>query len=217
MAGVTQLNNLFTNFANNVVDYFPNLIGAIIILLVGYITGKVLGIIIKKLAETLHVDKYVKLKGFKLSNLLRLAGEWIIYLVFIQSAAQYLGISPLAAFVNEIVYFIPSAVGAAIIVVVGYLLGNFFEEQIRGSEGLYKEVIGKLVNFFTVYVAIALALPFLGVNPALVNNILLVIIGSVGLGVAIALGLGLKDIVAREAEKYIGEFEKSTKTRRNKK
>ncbi len=214
MAGVAQLNSFFTNFANNIVDFIPNVIGAIIILLAGYIVGKVLGMAIRKLADALHVDKYVKLKGFKLSNLLRLAGEWIIYLVFIQSAAQYLGIAPLAEFVNEIVYFIPSAVEAAIIVVVGYVLGGFFEEQIKGSEGLYKNVVGKVVNFFTVYVAIALALPFLSINPSLINNILLIIIASVGLGVAIALGLGLKDTVAKESQKYIGEIKKSTRRKK---
>ena len=87
-------------------------------------------------------------------------------------------------------------------------------EQIKGSEGVYSDLIGRVINFFTVYVAIALALPFLGINPSLVNNILLIIIGSVGFGLGLAIGLGLKDIVAKEADKYIGKLEKKKAQRR---
>lgn len=218
MAGMLQLNAFFVNFATNAVNFtLWNLIPAIIVLLIGYIVGKVIGIIIQRLAVAGKIDKHVKLKGFKLSNLLRLAGEWIIYLLFILQATVILGVPEIGSFVRTVVYFIPQAVEAAIIIIVGYVLGGFFEEQIKGTEGMYKDVIGKVVHFFTVYVAIALALPFLGIDPSLVNNILLIIIASVGLGVAIALGLGLKDIVARESEKYIGEFKKSTKSRRKKK
>jgi len=209
--GVSSLSTFFSNFAEAAITFILNLIPALIVLVIGYIVGKVVGIVIEKICEAIKTDKYVKLKGFKLSYLLKLAGEWTIYLVFIMEATseRFLNIPAISEFVGTIVYFIPNAVGAAIIVIVGYLLGNFFEEQIKATEGLYKDIVGKVVNFFTVYVAIALALPFLGIDPDLVNNILLIIVGSLGLGIAIAIGLGLKDIVAREADKYIGEFKKS--------
>ena len=204
------LNNLGMQIAN----FIPNLVGAIVLLAIGYIVGKIVGVVIKGLCDKAKTDRYVKVKGFRISELLKIAGEWIIYLVFIQSAVQFLGIAALAEFVNQIIYFIPKAVGAAIIIIVGYVLGNFFEEQIKGSEYMYSDLIGKVVNFFTVYVAIALALPFLGINPSLVNNILLIIIGSVGFGLGLAIGLGLKDIVAKEANKYIGKLEKKVQRRR---
>jgi len=204
------LNNLGMQIAN----FIPNLVGAIVLLAIGYIVGKIVGVVIKGLCDRAKADRYVKVKGFRISELLKIAGEWIIYLVFIQAAVQFLGIAALAEFVNQIIYFIPKAVGAAIIIIVGYVLGNFFEEQIKGSEGIYSNLIGRVVNFFTVYVAIALALPFLGINPSLVNNILLIIIGSVGFGLGLAIGLGLKDIVAKEANKYIGKLEKKAQRRR---
>ncbi len=214
MAGIQEINSFLIGLGSSTIEFLPNLVGALILLAIGYLVGKGIGIVIEKFCVTVKVDKYVKCKGFKLSNLFKIAGEWIIYLVFIQSAVQFLGIITLAVFVNKIVYFIPMAVGAAIIVVVGYILGSFFEEQIRKSEGIYKNLVGRIVNFFTVYVAIALALPFLGINPSLVNNILLIIIASAGLGFAIAIGLGLKDVVAKEADKYIGVVEKEVSKRR---
>lgn len=200
---------VLTSLGESTIAFLPHLIGALIILLLGYLVGKVVGMVIEKICKGAMVDKHIKSKGFKLTHLFKLAGSWIIYLVAIQAAFQYLGIMALAMFVDKIVYFIPMAVGAAIIVIVGYILGNFFEEQIKASEGKYRGLVGRIVNFFVIYVAIAMALPFIGIDAMLVNSILLIIIASVGLGFAIAMGLGLKDIVAKEANKYIGTIEKS--------
>ena len=71
---------------------------------------------------------------------------------------------------------------------------------------IYASLVSKVLFFFIIYVAIALALPILGIPATLVNNILLVIIGSVGIGIAIALGLGLKDAVAIISKKYANKI-----------
>ena len=80
------------------IEFLPNLVGALLLLAIGDIVGKVVGIVIEKFCISVKVDKYVKCKGFKLSNLFKIAGEWMIYLVFIQSAVQFLGIIALAVF-----------------------------------------------------------------------------------------------------------------------
>ncbi|MCK4729697.1 MAG: hypothetical protein KAT28_00110 [Candidatus Aenigmarchaeota archaeon] len=198
----------------SMVTFVPSLIGALLLLIIGYALGKIVGAVIERMCIGMKINTYLKCKGFKLSKLFKIAGEWWIYLVFIQSAVGTLGILSLELFINGIVNFIPMAVGAAIIVVVGYILGSFFEDQISNSEGKYNRLVGKIVNFFTVYVSIALALPVLGVNPSLVNNILLVIIASVGLGFALATGLGLKETVAKEAGSYVSAAEKAVKKKR---
>ena len=213
MFDIQNLGILLTGLKDSTVAFVPNLIGALLLLVIGYALGKIVGSVIERLCLGIKINTYLKCKGFKLSKLFKIAGAWLIYLVFIQSAVETLGILSLELFINGIVNFIPMAVGAAIIVVVGYILGSFFEDQISHSDGRYNSLVGKIVNFFTVYVAIALALPVLGVNPGLVNNILLVIIASVGLGFALATGLGLREAVAKEADRYVNSA-KSTKKKR---
>lgn len=205
---IDALTTILANLVTTTAAFVPNLLAALIWLLIGYIVGKIVGIVIHKICVGIQVDKYLKNQGFKLSYLFKIAGSWWIYLVFIQIAAETLGVASLTMFVGEIVSFIPHAVGAAIIVVVGYILGGFFEEQIKHSDGRYNSLVGKVVYFFTVYVAIALALPFIGINATLVNSILLIIIASFGLAFALAVGLGMKESVAKEADKYIGEIKK---------
>ena len=214
MFDLQNLSILLVGLKESTVAFVPNLIGALLLLIIGYALGKIVGAVIERLCLGIKVNTYLKCKGFRLSKLFKIAGSWLIYLVFIQSAVETLEIIALELFINGIVNFIPMAVGAAIIVVVGYILGSFFEDQISHSDGRYNSLVGKIVNFFTVYVSIALALPVLGVNPGLVNNILLVIIASVGLGFALATGLGLREAVAEEADRYISSAGKSTKKKR---
>ena len=137
MAGMEALSVLLTNLGQSTIDFLPNLIGALILLLLGYVVGKVVGIVIEKICISAKVDKYIKSKGFKLSYLFKVAGAWIIYLLAIQAAFQYLGIMALATFVDKIVNFIPMAVGAAIIIIVAYGVGLYIKDEILAEKTIF--------------------------------------------------------------------------------
>jgi hypothetical protein len=49
---------------------------------------------------------------------------------------------------------------------------------------------------------VALALPFVKIDPTLINWLLIVVMASIGFGLALAIGLGLKDVVAESAKVY---------------
>ena len=109
----------------------------------------------------------------------------------------------MAIWVVEINSFIPRIIGASLILVVGYALGEYIKGHIKSTKTLWGTITAKVLFFFILYVSIALALPILGINASLVNNILLVVIASVGLGLAIAMGLGLKDAVSDISKRYV--------------
>jgi hypothetical protein len=113
-----------------------------------------------------------------------------------------LGIAALVNVVGAIIAFLPGLIGGIIVVIVGYIIGDYIRKQIEASKILYSDLVGKGLFFLIIYVSVALALPLVGIDPTLVNNILLIIIASVGIGLAIALGLGLKDSVAELVKTY---------------
>jgi len=181
-----------------------NLLPAVIILLIGWIVGKVLGKVTKELLKKVKADRYFKFgRGFEISNIFGLIVSWIFYLVFIQAAVSVLGIPTLEIFVGEILDFIPGLLGAMIVILVGYILAKYVQGQVIATKAEYSEFIGKVIFFFTIIIAISLALPFVKIDPSLINNIILILVGSVGIGIAIALGLGLKDTIAKLAKKYV--------------
>jgi len=189
----------------------PNMITAIIILVIGFIVGKIVGKVVKEILLRVRIDKYCNIcekDKFKLniSSLGSLISKWVIYIWFIQLGVATLGVSELTTLTASAVNFLFGAVGAVIIILVGYVFAYFVKEQVVHSKTFYGDVIGNLIFFLIVYVSVALALPFVKIDPTLINWLLIVIVASLGLGLAIAIGLGLKEVVAETARGYSRKF-----------
>jgi len=191
------------NILNSIVTAIPSIIAAAVLLIIGWIIGKILGKITKSILKKANADKYFKFgRGFEISSIFGVAVSWIIYLAFIQAAVEVLGIQALIDFVGKVLAVIPRFLEGIIVILIGYVLAKYIQAQVIATKMEYSEFIGRVIFFLTIIIAIALGLPFFGINPTLINNIILILVGSVGLGIAIALGLGLKDTVAKLAKKY---------------
>jgi hypothetical protein len=206
MNGIEQI-FVFSEILAELWSYVPLAIAALILMFIGWIVGKILGKITKGLLKRVKADRYFKFgRGFEISNIFGLIVSWIIYLAFIQAAVQILGIQALTDFVGQILSFVPRLLEGMIIIIVGYVLAKYVQGQVIATKVEYSEIIGRVIFFLTIIIVISLALPFFGIDPSLINNIILLLVGSVGLGIAIALGLGLRSTVERLAKKYIKKF-----------
>ena len=189
----------------------PNMITAIIILLIGFVVGKVVGKMAKEILVRVKIDNYITGKekfSLKISELGSIIARWLIYIWFIQLGVAALQVAEITAITMSAVDFLFGAVGAVIIILVGYIFAYFVKEKVVHSKTFYGDIIGNLIFFLIVYVSVALALPFVKIDPTLVNWLLIVIVASLGLGLAIAIGLGLKDVVAETAKGYSRRFRK---------
>jgi len=181
-----------------------NILPALVLLLFGWIVGKLLGKFTKGIIRRFKADRYFKFgRGFEISNIVGIIVSWIFYLVFIQAAVNVLGIPTLVEFVGQILGFVPGLLMAMIIILVGYVLAKYVQGQVIATKAEYSEFMGRVIFFFTIIIVISLALPFVNIDPSLINNIILIFVASIGIGIAIALGLGLKDSVAKLAKKYV--------------
>lgn len=202
---VFELVDILATLSTQTALFLPNLVMAVILLVIGLVLGKVIGKVIGGIMDKVKVDYYITEKKkpvISISGLMSLITRWWIYIVFISLAVNSLGIMELIDWTTRITAFVPNVVGAALIMAAGYVLGEYIKIQLKKTETANGIIVAKLLFFFIVYVAVALALPVLGVSATLVNNILLVIIGAVGFGVALALGLGMKDAVADVSRRY---------------
>ena len=117
------------------IEFIPNLVGAIIL----YVVGKIVAGIVVKLAHKLLkavkfdavIDKsgvgaMVERAGYPDSGLLlaKIVG-WIILLVFIQLAVSTLGIDSIEELVNQLVAWIPNVIIAIILVIITGAVANF--------------------------------------------------------------------------------------------
>jgi len=199
----------------NIKEIFQNLgtftvyklLPALLILLIGWLVGKIFGKIVRSVLKKIKADKYFKFgRGFEVSNVFSVIATWAIYLLFIILAVDILKIDILSTILLEVLKFIPLIVEAIIIILVGYLVAKYVQGQIVASKASYSEIMGQVMFFFIVIIAIDLALHAIRLEPYVIDGIILILVGSIGLGIAIALGLGLKDTVARLAKKYSKKY-----------
>jgi len=196
---------------NNFVIGLPSLVYAIIWLILGFIIGKVIGRIVKEILIKVDLDKFIvekeKLK-IKFSDIFATISRWVIYLVFIIIAAEALNIAVLTNLVTSAIGFLIGVVEATVIIIVGYALALYIKDRVVGTKTVYGDLVGKILFFLILYVSIALALPFVGIDVTLINWILIVIVASLGLGFAIAIGLGMKDVMKDLAKNYARKFKR---------
>lgn len=191
--------------------FVPNLIGAIIALIVFFIVGKVMGLVVREILIRTGVDRYLKKEEhlkFKASTVFDVIVRWTLYTIGFMVATQILGISALTNVMTMIVLFIPQIIGMVIVILVAYGIAIYVKDEILAAKTIYSDVIGKMVFFLILYIGIAVGLQMIQIKTTLIDNLLLVVIGAIGLGMAIAMGLGLKDVVRDMAKDYAKDFRK---------
>jgi hypothetical protein len=199
-----KLIEVLTGFLYSLIAFLPNLVGAIIILLIGWVVGSSIGRILKKFLKRYKIDeRFIKKPAIKFSEIFPTLISWTIYLFFIWSAVEFLAIESLLVPFRIVFSFLPKLIEAIIVILIGYGIAEYVRQQVEKSKVEFSSTIAKVLFFFIIYVAITMALPLVGIDVTLLNYILLIIIGSIGLGLAIAIGLGLKDLVAEKAKKYL--------------
>lgn len=206
------LEQLTASIWYNFVMNFPLLLWAIIWLLIGFLVGNFGGWLVKQFLTKIKIDQYIFEKDkfkMKLSDIFAVFTRWIIYLLFILLAASYLSFVPqLTNLITSAIGFLAGAVEAAVIIIIGYSLAHYIKEQVMHSKTIYSEMVANIIFFLILYVSITLALPFVNIDAQLLQWLLLIVVGAFGLGMAIAIGLGAKDVVREISREYAKKFTK---------
>ncbi|HVN66400.1 MAG TPA: hypothetical protein VMT31_07300 [Methanomicrobiales archaeon] len=201
----------------------PYLVAAIIVLLIGWVIGRVLGKVVRVLFEKSGIDAYVlsspiggsfKKVGITLGYVADIIVRIFVYLLAIMVAADILGINALTEFIGKAVSYVPNLVLFGIILLVGFILIDYLSmvlEKLYGQLALFSLVnIG--LRLFLYFVVIVLALSQLGMDLTIVYTFVTPVAWGIGIGIgagiAILLGFGLKDRAPQMLDQIITELRK---------
>jgi hypothetical protein len=130
---------------------------------------------------------------------------WIVFLFFIDLAADVLKFTLLQDLINSIISFIPRLVVAVLIIVIGVLLASFFKGLVRVTASSYAlaraDLLGTIVQYLIIFFTLAVALEQLGVATNILVYSVLIIIGALAFGFALAFGLGSKEVASKIVDK----------------
>jgi len=199
------------NLSQRFINYFPVLLGAIIVILAGWIIAITLGRLVAKALRDMRLDKAMEKIGFgrKMSEIGVRVGlsdfvgglvKWFLILVFLMAAANILQLTQVTNFLNSIIFYIPNVVVAVVILAVVSLLGNFVYSVVRGSSraaGMVSATFLAAISKWAIIIfGIFAALIQLGVASTLVSTIFIGIVAMISLAGGLAFGLGGKDEAA---------------------
>jgi len=190
--------------------FLPNLLGFLIILVVGYIVARVVKGILTKVLDKVGLDRalhsgqtgqYVE-KLSPNASPSRLVGSiafWFLFLGAVSLAVSALKIPALTNFVATIYGYLPNVIAAVII----FVLAGAIAAAVAGlvTKVMGDTPTGKLVAsvapILIMGIAVFMILNQLGIAPAIVTITYAVLLGSLGLGMALAFGLGGRETAAR--------------------
>jgi hypothetical protein len=197
-------------FFTQLMGFLPNVLGALLILLVGWAVAKGIEGLVVKLLKTAKLDKLadkvqlteVLSKGGikrKLSEVVGVIIYWLVTLVVLIATLNALQLTVAAQLLEHIVAFLPNVVAAIFILVVGIVTGAFLSTTVRtaaSNAGVdASRLLGQAVQTIVVIFALAAALRQLQIQ--LVGEAFLIVLAAVSFGLALAFGLGCKDQAGR--------------------
>ena len=81
---------------------------------------------------------------------------------------------------------------AILVVVIGYAVAEYVRTAILKSDVEYADIMANVLFFLIVYMSVVMALPLVGIDPFLVNAIMIIVIAAAAFAVAAALAPSMR-------------------------
>jgi len=198
------ITNSLNQFATTIAQAAPKIVAALILLGIGLLIGRIIGWVVRKVAEKMNLDRYwsrtgigesVSRAGWNLTRIISVAARWFVYLFFISAAVNVLEFTQLSQAINDVWLWIPNVVAFIIILVIGAIIADFVgrwmqrELPARGVVG--GKAIGLIATGILYAIVLVVATTQLQIGAAILNSVISALIWGMAAAIAIGVGVGL--------------------------
>jgi hypothetical protein len=210
------------DFLQRLVAFLPNLLSSLIIFVLGLVLGWFLKKIIVKIAKLFKADHFcakfgvteacekIGIKGLP-SQFIGRIFYWLVVIIFTIIALYTLKVPAIENVLEQFVLYLPNIFIAALLIIAGYLLGNFLGRTIliaAVNAGMrFAGLLARGVKILIFVFAFAMALEQLGIGRNIVVVAFAILFSGIVFALALAFGLGGKDIARDYLEKRFKEDE----------
>jgi len=217
--GVSDVPEYLQEAIAGIVSFLPQLVGAVVILLIGWALGRVLGGATSRVADRTQVDRLVMrtplggaMGGTEkaISRSIGRIASYFVYALAILAAADALAVELLSEWIAAAVSYLPAFVAGALIIVLGFVLADFLADVVAHTKTVtdtsYTDAFADGVRVFLYFIAIVVGLGTMGVDVQILNTFAQAAAWGVAAGVALAIGiafgLGGRDYVATNMSEW---------------
>jgi len=211
-----------------ILDALGMIIVALIILIIGWIAGRLIGKAVGILVDKLGVDKalekvdtgdWMQKSGWTISRLFDVVIRWFIYIIAIMAAVDVLRIEFLSSIMQQIALFFPRLIAAAIVLVVGLLLIAFamkwIEEALDTNEIPLTNMLAPVLEAIMVIIVLVLAMDQLLIDTTIIYTFIIPLAWGLAIGIGVAIGIavgwGGRDSVAEYMQERLKDDKKENK------
>ncbi len=202
------LTSLFTSGTESGVA----ILGALILLLIGYLVGlgieKAIRFFIKKILdnkfmkEKLDVDKEkMKDEGwYHVTNLIPATIKWFVWIFFFVTAIDLLGFTQASETLSILWVYIPNIIAFVIIIAVGTIVITYIMKWAESRTDIFGQkgevtLQKTLVKAILYTIIFSIGITQLGVGEDVIPIIIWVVLGGIMATIVVCVGVGLKDLV----------------------
>lgn len=167
---------------------------------------------IDEVSDSIELDNLLAKGGIKysLSELLGVIAYWLAILITAVVVANAVNLPVVADLLNKVVQYIPSVIASVLILILGMFVAKFLRntvQTIAANAGIAEgSLLGRIVEAIILIFAVAIAMEQLNIGAKTIQLTLSIILGAIGLALAIAFGLGCKDIAAKCVSEWVDKI-----------
>lgn len=211
-----------TDIVSRTISYIPNLVGAAIILIVGWVVAAVLewavdnvlrAVGLQTLFEKVKIEDIVKKADAKkdTSGLVAAVVKWVVMIVSVIAATSVLGLTEVSNFLNSVLGYVGTAAQAAVVLVIGAIAAHFFSRVVRGvvqaAQLAFADLAGSVTKYSILTFTVIAALAQLGIATAFLQTLFTGFVAMLAIAGGLSFGLGGQGAVKDLIEKVKKETE----------
>ncbi|MFA5361832.1 MAG: hypothetical protein WC335_01105 [Candidatus Omnitrophota bacterium] len=209
----------------NIGDFLGKFLLVLLILLIGWLIAKVIKSVVIKTFKSLKLDQLsekialhdlLTKGGIKhtLSELIGMICYWLVVLVAFVIAINSINLLIAAELLNRIILYIPNIIAAIFILVLGMFFATLLKNTVNTAAtnaGLTQAgFLSNMVEIVVIVFTLMIALEQLNIGARIIELMISIILASIGLGCALAFGLGCRD----QAGRFVAELVEKIKAKK---
>lgn len=199
---INSIADPISSVLNTILSAIPNILVAVVLLIVGFAIAKFAGMILTDLLKSAGLNKYssyLKKSSNMNLDLSKIAGQTVAVLIglfFLVEALNALNLEMLNSILSVVIGYLPNVLFAAIIIGLGFVGGQMLSSAVKSTTG--SMLAGMLVKYILIVFSIFMALDQLNFASAIVQAAFICIIGGLAVAFALSFGLGGREFAKKQ-------------------
>lgn len=205
---MTEFTSTATRLFGQFIEFIPDLIGALLLLLVGWIVARLVRSAGTRLATWFN-DFVERVLGEERAAYLRLSNTaiklfgnitfWVIILLFITVATRVLGLLAFSDWLDQVVGYLPTLLAGVLIILVGVLISTLVRDltaaAVASAGVAYGDLFGRGAQAVVLVTALIIGIDQVGIDVTLLVVLVSVLFAAVCISFALAFALGAGSFV----------------------